>query len=1201
MSTPKTENVQPTTIHLSEEKLSLSNIPILKPLKKPYISQNELHTGVKDELIEPGVEIDEDDLLPPVPIIQHSYDITVEDNFQNLGKSIIHIWCLDRNSDPSLLRVEFPAFCYIELPEFVSGTPVQWDNASAFRVVKYLKFVLKESDHSPSKWALSFKYTIYYYDRQRKPMILLSFNTIEAMEHCKKLIKEPRNIKGIGTCKFNMWEDKISIIRKMFTLRKCRYAQWFEIKGSEVPLGSEHRITSPGTKDKPIKEYICNWNTLVPIKAEDSKDWMTFPRIFAIDIETYTDNHHAMPNKFDVKHVAYQISCVMQKIGDISTREKVLITLGGCDDIPGSKVVRCKTEYAMVEAMADLIREYDPEIVSGYNIFAYDYDYLDVRIKTKMLDWPRSMGRIMGKETEMKSKSWSSGAYGHNSINNLQMDGRINIDMLPIVRRDYKLDKYDLNFVSNHFIGRGKHDVKPVEMFEIYELLEDAQKAYDEEKTPETEEKLAYATSKMGKVGAYCLEDSALVIDLFDVLNVWIGLVELSSIVGVTIVELFTRGQQVRCLSQIYDSSSRLNYVINIRITMKMFYSGGFVYEPKPGLYDNIICVDFASLYPSIMMAYNICYTTFVRKEQDKLIPDSMCNVNEFSQEEPANGKSTKRSNDDEQDEGKLDGVEYSDSDDDDEDSKTMVTRNYKFKFVKKEERDGILPQLVRSLVGERNAVKGVIKTLYIPHKIYVECEKRLRANNSNEEAIESIKKTINLIESKDKTNIEDKQYIKMLNECIGKIKESNSKDEMLIICEKKIKSLGLQMTVYDKRQLALKVSSNSMYGFLGAQDRGLLPLIEAAMAVTAWGRRLIMKVNSHIEEKHGGTIVYGDTDSSMADMGIKDPKDANRVGLMLTDEISGTEDEVLPDGTIKPGIVGLFPKPLRVEFEKAMRLLCIRKKKYAYYMIGKNGKYICDKDTGLPIIHKKGISIARRDNCKAFRETYTNLLRGVLDGSPMIEGFRNLVSDILSLLNYEILPKGNLTIIRGIGSTYKSNTYFMKVFSDELRRMGRPANPGDRLEYLIVKTKDELNGEDVPLGKKMRAIDMWDETQEIFKNGPPKLGSTNINFSYVYEKEDIDVIYYLEHVYMNAIDQLFSIGYMNELLPIKGNLGYQPQHSRRKFGSIEFPLQMISKMITDVLLSYKHLSNTEKEKIKHITNDIKTLPSWLESKITAV
>ncbi len=53
-----------------------------------------------------------------------------------------------------------------------------------------------------------------------------------------------------------------------------------------------------------------------------------------------------------------------------------------------------------------------------------------------------------------------------------------------------------------------------------------------------------------------------------------------------------------------------------------------------------------------------------------------------------------------------------------------------------------------------------------------------------------------------------------------------------------------LQKEVYEKRQIALKVSCNSMYGLLGVKNNGKLPLIEGAVTVTAYGRNMIHMVN---------------------------------------------------------------------------------------------------------------------------------------------------------------------------------------------------------------------------------------------------------------------------------------------------------------------------------------------------------------------
>ena len=63
-----------------------------------------------------------------------------------------------------------------------------------------------------------------------------------------------------------------------------------------------------------------------------------------------------------------------------------------------------------------------------------------------------------------------------------------------------------------------------------------------------------------------------------------------------------------------------------------------------------------------------------------------------------------------------------------------------------------------------------------------------------------------------------------------------------------------------NSRQLALKTSANSFYGFLGVKDGGKLPLLQGAMSITGKGRQLIGEVTKYIEEKYHGKAVYGDS-----------------------------------------------------------------------------------------------------------------------------------------------------------------------------------------------------------------------------------------------------------------------------------------------------------------------------------------------------
>ena len=76
---------------------------------------------------------------------------------------------------------------------------------------------------------------------------------------------------------------------------------------------------------------------------------------------------------------------------------------------------------------------------------------------------------------------------------------------------------------------------------------------------------------------------------------------------------------------------------------------------------------------------------------------------------------------------------------------------------------------------------------------------------------------------------------------------------------------------VLDGRQLALKISANSVYGFTGATV-GQLPCLQISSSVTLIGRQMIEKTKKLVEEKYGAEVIYGDTDSVMVKFNLKTP-----------------------------------------------------------------------------------------------------------------------------------------------------------------------------------------------------------------------------------------------------------------------------------------------------------------------------------------
>ncbi|RWS18535.1 DNA polymerase-like protein, partial [Leptotrombidium deliense] len=93
----------------------------------------------------------------------------------------------------------------------------------------------------------------------------------------------------------------------------------------------------------------------------------------------------------------------------------------------------------------------------------------------------------------------------------------------------------------------------------------------------------------------------------------------MARVTGVPINYLLTRGQQVKVTSQLLKYAKEYNFILpNIRYTNKsndtnVGYAGATVIEPLKGYYDvPIATLDFCSLYPSIMIAHNLCYTTLL-------------------------------------------------------------------------------------------------------------------------------------------------------------------------------------------------------------------------------------------------------------------------------------------------------------------------------------------------------------------------------------------------------------------------------------------------------------------------------------------------------------------------------------------------------------------------------------------------------------
>lgn len=181
------------------------------------------------------------------------------------------------------------------------------------------------------------------------------------------------------------------------------------------------------------------------------------------------------------------------------------------------------------------------------------------------------------------------------------MAGRICFDMMQVIKKDHKLSSYSLNYVSAEFLNQQKEDVHHSMIAELHAKNQNTRK----------------------RLAEYCIKDAYLPLQLMDKLQCMFNYTEMARVTGVPLKYLFTRGQQIKVASQLYRKAFENEMIIPSidRGNGGETFEGAIVIDPICGYYEKpIATLDFASLYPSIMMAHNLCYTTLVpRNRVDEL------------------------------------------------------------------------------------------------------------------------------------------------------------------------------------------------------------------------------------------------------------------------------------------------------------------------------------------------------------------------------------------------------------------------------------------------------------------------------------------------------------------------------------------------------------------------------------------------------
>jgi DNA polymerase delta subunit 1 len=714
------------------------------------------------------------------------------------------------------------------------------------------------------------------------------------------------------------------------------------------------------TGDQCIRSYLANvdidlycnkWNTLKPVERDDIAPFV----VASFDIECNSSTGK-FPNANIIGDACFQIAVSLCKFGEDEPYEKVCLCYKKTE---GADVISFDTEREMLEAFQSYVQKKDIDILTGWNVFGFDFQYIHTRAHLVGCN-PNffKLGKLKDQVCEISIKKLSSSALGDNTLKLLPMSGRFVFDLFHEVKKGYKLDSYSLNNVSKLYLGDQKIDMSPKEMFARYA-----------EENPK----------KLGEVAEYCIKDTLLPHRLMKKLCILLNLLEMAKATWVPLCFLVERGQQIKVFSQLTKKARELGFMVpTIRYGQlpEEPYEGATVLDAQKGAYYTpITALDFEALYPSIMMAHNLCYSSYVMNEREY---------------------------------GNIPGVTY--------ETFNIGDRTYKFA----QDVPSLLPAILFELKQFRKKAK------------------------------------------------------KDMAAATGAMKE-----------------------VYNGKQLAYKISMNSVYGFTGA-GKGILPCVPIASTTTCRGREMIEETKTYVEANFPGAKVrYGDTDSVMIEFDVGDRtgeeavKYSWEIGEKAAEECSA-----------------LFKKPNNLELEKVYwPYFLYSKKRYAakLWTQGKDGNMHMD------YIDIKGLQVVRRDNTPHVREVCKELLDVILtssDPGPPLELARERAIELLS----GDIPNDKLVLSQGLSDSYKVKGQNVSITSSDSiyinqahvqvvnkmrdRKPGSEPQSGDRVPYLLTKTGDP----------KARAFEKSEDPKYVEENDIP-----------------VDYHYYFVNKFLNPVCDLLD------------------------------------------------------------------------------
>jgi DNA polymerase elongation subunit (family B) len=796
------------------------------------------------------------------------------------------------------------------------------------------------------------------------------------------------------------------------------------------------------------------------------------------------------------------IGSTFMHYGDSEPYLNHCLVLNTCDNVEGAIIETVTSEKQLLIKWAALIQKENPDIIIGYNIFGFDYEFMFRRSQetscvNEFLKLSRKKNDICAKRDRLSDSLVIENtkivlATGDYDLKYPRMIGRLQIDMYTYFRRDFNLSSYKLDDVAGQYISDDvkfvKHGINITELYtnniiglhcndfihiEIVGFTSDYYKNGSKFKVLNII-KNHYIDGKMyniicidghedlltQKTIKWCIaKDDVTPQDIFRLAN---GTSKERAIVAKYCIQDCNLVHQLFNKIDVITGYVEMARICSVPISFLIFRGQGI----KLTSYVAKQCREYKTLMPDLQKSFNQegFEGAIVLPPKCAMYMDNPVACVDYASLYPS----------------------------------AMISQNYSHDskvWTKEYDLKGILIKET----GEKDVTKKIFIYDNLEHLGYsyidIEFDTYKYLHQDNKIACVKTKVGKKICRWVQLPN----QQKSIMPTILEELLKARSDTRKLI---KSIDDPFMQ-NILDKRQLGYKVTANSLYGQCGAKTSTFYEQ-DVAASTTATGRMMITYAQSIIEKVYGnleyetknhGTVkclaeyVYGDTDSVFFTFNLKDEFNIDIRGkkaLEITIEIAQDAAKLCTQ---------FLTPPMELAYEKTlMQFILLSKKRYVGML------YETDPNKGK--MKYMGLSLKRRDSCDYLKDTYggiLNILMKEYDNNNIKDAISFLDKSLLELIHGTV-PMDKLSITKALRGYYKNPQQIAhNVLAERIgqRDPGNKPKSGERMKFVHVvsNNKKALQGEKI-------------ETMTFI----------------VQKKLDIDYTFYISNQLMKPLQQLFGL-----------------------------------------------------------------------------